>query len=96
MQIGVLGAGSWGSALTIAFSQIANVQLWSRNMQQVEQINTLKSNVWYLPDELSFGDNVIASCNLQNVLEESDLIVIATPMSALRSICVQIKNTLIN
>ena len=95
MVIGVLGAGSWGSALAVAFSKIGNVSLWSRNIQQVEQINHLKSNTGYLPDNILFSENVIAYNDLHDVLMSSDLVVIATPMSAFRNICIQIKNSII-
>ncbi len=91
MQIGVLGAGSWGSALAIAFSQIATVKLWSHNLEQVKSINQCKINIKYLPCGILFNDNVVASNDLAEVLNFCDLIVIATPMKAFRDICVQIK-----
>ena len=90
MQIGVLGAGSWGSALAIAFSQFSSVQLWSRNQCQVEQINQLKTNIGYLPDNVLLNANVVASNNLHSVLSSCDLIVIATPISGFRAICMQL------
>ena len=91
MKIGVLGAGSWGSALAIAFSQIAMVKLWSHRLEQVKSVNQCKTNINYLPDGVLFNDNVVASNDLAEVLNSCDLIVIATPMKAFRDICVQIK-----
>ena len=40
MNVGVLGAGSWGTALALLLARNRhNVQLWSRDTQQVTQIN---------------------------------------------------------
>ncbi|MFN8770514.1 MAG: NAD(P)H-dependent glycerol-3-phosphate dehydrogenase [Neisseriaceae bacterium] len=91
MKISILGAGSWGSALTVAFSSISDVCLWSRNSKQVTIINKEHANSGYLPDGVKFGENVIATDDL-NIALNTDLIVIATPVNALRSILLQIKS----
>ena len=89
MLISVLGAGSWGSALAIAFSHVANVKLWSRDPAQVDQINTYRTNTLYLPESIKFPANIEATTDFETTLV-ADLIVIATPTGALRSIANQI------
>ncbi|MCX8514521.1 MAG: NAD(P)-dependent glycerol-3-phosphate dehydrogenase [Burkholderiales bacterium] len=91
MAISILGAGSWGSALAIAMSHIDSVLLWSKSQQQVEQINLTKSNMHYLPAEIYFGANVVATNNLADCFS-SDLIIIATPINSLREIITMIKD----
>lgn len=90
MKIGVLGAGSWGSALAIASSKVADVSLWSHNLAQVELLNTTKSNPHYLPSEIKFANNVIFTHNLEDTVD-SDLLIIATPLNAVREILLKIK-----
>lgn len=89
MLISVLGAGSWGSALAIAFSHVADVKLWSRDSLQVVQINNSRVNSSYLPESIKFPPNIEATTDFQQILM-ADLIVIATPTAALRSIISQI------
>ncbi len=85
MVIGVLGAGSWGAALAIAMSKVASVRLWSRNDNQVQQINLTHMNQGYLPEVIKFPSNVIATSDLVWAIDV-DLIVVAVPISALRTI----------
>jgi glycerol-3-phosphate dehydrogenase (NAD(P)+) len=89
MRISILGAGSWGSALAIAMSKVAVVQLWSRNSQQVDLINTTRSNPNYLPAEIRFPDSCSASSKLSECLA-ADLIIVATPLNAVRGLLEQI------
>ena len=92
MLIGVLGAGSWGSALAIAMSHIAPVKIWSRDRQQVEQINTAHINPNYLDSSIKLPYNVSATNDFQKTLL-ADLLIIATPCMALRSILSQLKDS---
>ncbi|MDQ5921755.1 MAG: glycerol-3-phosphate dehydrogenase [Pseudomonadota bacterium] len=84
-QIGILGAGSWGSALAIAMSHIAPVLLWSRNSSQIESINVDRVNPPYLDNDILFPANITATTEFNQALN-SELIIIATPSSALRDI----------
>lgn len=90
MQISVLGAGSWGSALAIAFAKVSDVVLWSHNNTQVEELSTYRTNQHYLPKEIIFADNIKCTTDLNSTLN-SDLIVIATPLNAIREILTKIK-----
>lgn len=45
MKITVIGAGSWGTALALHFSQHGNrVSLWTRNADQVRQMQEAREN----------------------------------------------------
>ena len=90
MRISVLGAGSWGSALVCAFSHVAKVKLWSRNAAQIANINLTRTNPGYLPDTVRFSGQVEFTADFNSALE-ADLLVIATPVSALRDIMQRIK-----
>lgn len=89
MKVGIIGGGSWGSALAIAFTKIAQVVLYCRNQQQAININTTKLNAGYLPDGVAFNSNVYATNKLAEVIDV-DLLVIATPINAMRGILTDI------
>lgn len=91
MLISVLGAGSWGSALAMAFSYVAPVKLWARNPNQVEAIKASRINPGYLSENIKFPDNIVPTNDFALAVK-SDLLVIATPLNTLRQIFTQIKN----
>lgn len=93
MRINVLGAGSWGSALAIAASKVANVTLWSHNTMQVVEMSSTSTNPAYLPAEIKFAKNVSFTHKLDDALE-ADLLIIAVPLNAVREVLQKITNIL--
>ncbi len=89
-SVGVIGAGSWGSALSIAFSAIAPVTLWSRDQGQVLKINQERINPGYLSGLIKFPSNIVAVSDLAEIASK-DLIIIATPLMALREVLTKLK-----
>ncbi|BCO27044.1 glycerol-3-phosphate dehydrogenase [NAD(P)+] [Rhodoferax lithotrophicus] len=88
MKIIVLGAGAWGTALAVSAQRTGHqVTLWARDVALVQTMQTRHENLRYLPgvvlpDGLSFSATPV---NLLNAgLAQADLVVIATPMAALR------------
>lgn len=97
MKIAVLGAGAWGTALASSLAAHHQVTLWGRDADQMSSMAQTLFNSTYLPATRLHADLQFSS-ELQHVLAEhaqaTDLIIIATPLSALRSMCEQIaKNT---
>lgn len=95
MSISVLGAGSWGSALAIAMSHADSIKLWSRDQDQVSQINQERINPGYLTDSIKIPMNVLATSDLSDALL-ADLLIIATPTNTIRSILTKIRQILPN
>ena len=78
-KIAVLGGGSFGTVLAnIAASNGNNVSLWVRDSEQALRINSEGANSIYHP-ELKLSSNIAASENLEEVIKDSDIILIATP-----------------
>ena len=78
-KIAVLGGGSFGTVLAnIAASNGNNVSLWVRDSEQALRINSEGANSIYHP-ELKLSSNIAASENLEEVMKDSDIILIATP-----------------
>ena len=91
LKIAVIGAGAWGTALAISASREGtghHVHLWTRNPAAAHELQTQRSNQRYLPG-IRFPSAL--QCVSSPVSEmaawaqQHDLIVIGTPMSALRS-----------
>lgn len=90
-KIGVLGAGSWGSALTVAFSHVMPVTIWSRNSEHAASMSLSRTNPDYIPAAVKFSDNVQITSDIHQAIRDKNLIVIATPLSGLRDMFRQIR-----
>ncbi|HEZ1472189.1 TPA: NAD(P)-dependent glycerol-3-phosphate dehydrogenase [Neisseria meningitidis] len=85
MKITVIGAGSWGTALALHFSQHGNrVSLWTRNADQVRQMQEARENKRGLPG-FSFPETLEVCADLADTLKDSGLVLIVTSVAGLRS-----------
>jgi glycerol-3-phosphate dehydrogenase (NAD(P)+) len=90
LKIAIIGAGAWGTALAISASRKGtghDVQLWTRDPAAASELQTLRSNQRYLlgvpfPPALRCVSTPVAE--LSSWAQQHDLIVLGTPMSALR------------
>jgi glycerol-3-phosphate dehydrogenase (NAD(P)+) len=90
-NIGVVGGGSWGTALAILLSKKGyNIDLWIRNEEQCKEINNSRENIKYLPGVV-IPNNVFVTSNLVQVLDNKDLIVLAVPSYAVRETLISAK-----
>lgn len=84
-QVGVLGSGSWGTALAIlAAKRGAKVSLWGRDAKQVAEINTQHTNATYLPG-IALPESIRATTDLENITK-CELIMFVLPSKATRSV----------
>ena len=91
MKIIVLGSGAWGTALAVSSARSSSnhqVTLWARDAALTSTLQADRTNSRYLPGialpdslQLVGGENSLAQ-----VIKGQDLIIIATPMSALRGL----------
>ncbi|MDK2819017.1 MAG: NAD(P)-dependent glycerol-3-phosphate dehydrogenase [Spirochaetota bacterium] len=73
----VLGAGSWGTALSIVLSQKNNVTLWNVSASTLEDIKNNKENSKYLPGIPV--ENITVETDLKTAVENKDIIVVVIP-----------------
>ena len=86
MKILVIGAGAWGTALAVSAGRHA-VTLWARDREQVEMLQTARENRRYLPGvplPESLALSAVDEAALPALANAADLVVVATPMAALR------------
>jgi glycerol-3-phosphate dehydrogenase (NAD(P)+) len=98
MNIIVLGAGAWGTALAISASQNSRathrVSLWARDPAQALALQTQRLNARYLPGIALPGSLQIVNGSadaLAQVVQGQDLVVVATPMAGLRGVLSQLR-----
>lgn len=91
MKICILGAGAYGLALALAFYRNRNqVTVWTKIETEKEEIIHTRQNKRALPDTL-IPDEIEITTDL-NCVCDSDLIVLAIPISFFRSTCLELKN----
>ncbi len=84
-SFGILGAGSWGSALGLLLARNNhNVSLWDIDTSLLNDINANKENGKYLPG-IKFPDNLVAIHSAEQVICNCDQILLVIPSSAFQS-----------
>lgn len=91
MNITVLGAGAWGTALAISAAARHPTLLWARNAAQVDDMRRCGRNERYLP-EVALPARLQLGADLPAALHHAaaGLLIIATPMAALRAMLSQL------
>lgn len=93
-KVAVLGGGSFGTVLAnIAASNGSDVYLWVRDAEQALRINSEGANSVYHP-ELQLSPNIHASEDLNEVVEGSSVILVATPSLIFENILERISNNI--
>lgn len=89
MNIAILGAGAWGTALAMSLSARHRVTLWARDARQITAMLASRRNQRYLP-EIPLPLELQLTADLSAALVNSELILIVVPVSALRATLQQI------
>ncbi|MFM6985216.1 MAG: NAD(P)H-dependent glycerol-3-phosphate dehydrogenase [Hydrogenophaga sp.] len=99
MHILVLGAGAWGTALAIhAAAQTGDhrrVTLWARDAVQVRDMAARRENARYLPGQTFPAGLCVAEGPMDGAAaarHNADLVVIGSPMAALRGMLVTLQD----
>ncbi len=83
--IGVIGAGSWGTALAITLSNKGHqVKMWDVNMEHLREMTEKRENVRYLPG-IKFSDNLHLADTVEDALGGADVALFSAPAQHFRS-----------
>ncbi len=86
LRVAVLGGGSFGTALaSIAADNGASVHQWLRDSELAAAINRDHCNARYLPG-YAINPAVVAASAMREVLEGAELVFVAIPSQAFRSV----------
>lgn len=91
MKIAVIGAGSWGTALSQLLARNGHdVKLWSRRESVSQAINQTRHNPDYL-NGFELSERITASSDLREVISDAFAIVVVTPSKAMRQTACALK-----
>ncbi len=86
MRVAVVGAGSWGTTLANLLAGSGHrVSVWAREPEVVESITKDHVNTLFLPDA-PLSPTITAHGDIRAAVEDAELIVVAAPSEAVRSV----------
>ena len=93
-SFGVIGSGSWGTALSIIAKRAgSDVVLATRNHNVIQSITERRVNDVYLPD-IYLDPSIRITDKLSDACQGNDLLLIAVPSQVLRWVCIAISDTI--
>lgn len=84
LRVAVLGAGAWGTALALAFSERHRVVLWSHAAAEINALQADRENRQFLPG-FPLPSALRLEFDLGAALADAEIAIIATPLAGLRS-----------
>lgn len=85
-KIGVLGGGSWGTALAILLSKKGlEVDMWLRDERQIDDILENRENKKYLPG-VEIPTNLNITGDIEKAIKNKDILLLATSSHGIREI----------
>ncbi|MES2219984.1 MAG: NAD(P)H-dependent glycerol-3-phosphate dehydrogenase [Acidobacteriota bacterium] len=87
-RIGVIGTGSWGTALALVLAKRGGhtITLWSHTQVVADAIRQRHENSVYLPG-LFIPECVAVTTGLQEAVDQAEILILAVPSEHLRSVC---------
>ena len=96
-KIGVIGGGSWATAIVkMLCENVDSVNWWMRNEEAIEHINTYGHNPNYISDAELKKSKLNLSSNINEIVKNSDYLVLAVPSAFLKSTLESLKIPLNN
>jgi len=91
--IAVLGAGAWGTALSVHLARAgARILLWEYHAEQAQLMQQARVNQRYLPGVILPPDTITVSADLHDILSDQvDDVLLVTPSNAFASTLQKIK-----
>jgi len=84
-NVGVLGAGSWGTALSVLLHDNGHeVTIWSIDQKEVEMLNTKREHEAKLPG-VKLAKEIVITNELNHAINGKDFLVLAVPSIFTRS-----------
>jgi glycerol-3-phosphate dehydrogenase (NAD(P)+) len=83
--VGVVGAGSWGTAVASLLAQKSPTRLWARSPALAEQITRDHANPDYLPG-MDLPATLVATADLAEAVGDTDIVLVAVPSHGFRAV----------
>lgn len=88
INVGVVGAGSWGTTVAAMAAVNAPTMLWARRAELAEQINREHINGDYLP-QFPLPPELRATSSLEEAVSGADVLVMAVPSHGYREVAAE-------
>jgi glycerol-3-phosphate dehydrogenase (NAD(P)+) len=93
-NVGVIGGGSWATALVkILSNNVSNINWWMRSQETVDYINKYQHNPNYLSSVELLPEKVLVSTQIKEVISKSDILVLAVPAAFIEEALASINPT---
>ncbi|MBU3175128.1 NAD(P)H-dependent glycerol-3-phosphate dehydrogenase [Clostridium estertheticum] len=87
LKVAFLGGGSFGTALSIMLAKKGtSVNIWDRKLSVINDINVKRENIKYLPN-ITVPSGITAYIDIEEVINDTDIIVLSVPSHVIRNIC---------
>jgi glycerol-3-phosphate dehydrogenase (NAD(P)+) len=92
-RVAVIGAGGWGTALSIVAARAGReVRLWSRNEAVADEVNSRRVNSAYLEGH-AIPEGVRATSDAREALNGAGLVILAAPSHATRGVLERLRGS---
>ena len=89
-RVGVVGAGSWGTALSILLANNGyDVDLWVYEQELYTQLNETRVNSFFLPGH-PLPERIRATLSLEEAVHDQDVVLIVVPTHVIRNTATQL------
>ena len=93
-NIGIIGSGSFGCALANVLIKNHNVKIWSFKKEESDIINNEHRCMFI--DNSKLDERIVCYTNYEDVIEDSEYLILVTPSSVIRNTCKKIKEYVTN
>lgn len=93
-RVGIIGSGSFGMALAHVLNNNNDVKIWSYTKEEADSINN-DHKCLFIEDYI-IDSNIKCYQDYEEVISDSDYILLVSPSINIRKICKDIKILLIN
>lgn len=90
LKVALLGGGSWGTTVASLAARNAEVTMWARDAETVNEINQHHTNEKYLPGA-QLSPSLTAHHKIKDVVKDADLLVMGIPSNAFREVLEEVK-----
>lgn len=95
MKIGIIGAGTWGTALGQVLDDNGHqVVLYTNDPKSATDINQNHKNSFYFGDKITLSPTIIATNSLEVAVDSSEVLVLSVPTAAMRDVLGKVKTLL--
>lgn len=90
LKVALLGGGSWGTSVASLACRNADVMMWARDKETVNEINKRGTNEKYLPGA-KLASGLKAHAKIKKVTKDADVLVMGVPSNAFREVLEEVE-----